>query len=239
MRLCLLMMVTAGEAPYLRMNLPHIANEFDGVVVVWQRGQDIEQEVQVFRDSVQQSERLEWIVRDWHNDWSEFLNAGIEMAEQSHYDAVMRLDPDETLFSADVSRIRALLEQYDIVAFPRRNFFGDRLHYATSHWPDYQRRGIRLHKGTRYKGQHHEGPHCEGPHYVAEDIVIYHYGWVGKPRIRERALHYMNVAREGTDLPKLTEYPPEAETPVWPTEPYDGPQPVDPREVGIFAPWSE
>lgn len=238
MKLGLLMMVTAGEAPYLHMNLPPYVNQFDGAIVVLQGDQNTHQEEEVFYENVH-PRLFEWVVCDWHNNWSEFLNAGLERAEQSGYDAVMRLDPDETLFGADVAQVRELLEQYDIVGFPRRNFFGDRLHYATSHWPDYQQRGIRLHKGTRYKGQHHEGPHCSGPHYIASDIVIYHYGWVGKPRIRERALHYMNVAREAGNLPPLSEYPPEAEIPVWPTLPYDGLQPIDPQVVGIYSPWSE
>src|SRR5260221_6014019 len=110
------------------------------------------------------------------------------MAEQSGYDAVMRMDPDETLFGEDVAKIRVALDLADLVNFPRRNFFGDRHHFATSHWPDYQARGIRLHKGTRYKGQHHEGPHCAGPQLTLDDVVIYHYGWVGDQRIRERSL---------------------------------------------------
>jgi hypothetical protein len=239
MKLCLLMMVTAGESPYLRLHLPVYVDQFDGAVVLLQRGQDFEAEAQALQATVKPYDRLEWLVRDFHNDWSEFLNIGIEYAEYRKYDAIMRLDPDEVLFAADISKIRTALERADILMFPRRNFFGDRLHYATDHWPDYQARAFKLNKGTRYVGQHHEGPHCAGPLLTLDDVVIYHYGWVGKQRIRERALHYMNVAREAGGLPPLTEYPADQPDPVWPTAPFDGPQPIDPRVVGMYAPFNE
>src|SRR5260221_1371989 len=100
MKLCLLMLVTQGEAPYLRLHLPVYKRAVDGIMVVWQRGQDTLDEANAIKESFLDAE---WIERDFCGDWSQMLNMGIEAVEQSQcwYDALLRLDPDEAMFARD------------------------------------------------------------------------------------------------------------------------------------------
>lgn len=238
MKLALLMMVHAGEAPYLRLHLPVFAKCFDGIMIIFERGQDIETEVEAVRDA---RSDVEWIVRDFDGDWAKMLNQGIEAVELSgiRYDAVLRLDPDEAMFPEDIIDIRMSLEHDPVLALPRYNFWGDRLHYIDKHpwWPDHQTRAFRLNCGYHYEGQHHE--HLVADRVMVDPAPIYHYGWVGKQRILERDFHYLQVAREKEGLPPLAERPADREFPQHEVAEFKGVQPIDPNVVGIYAPYQE
>jgi hypothetical protein len=236
MRLCLGMMIH-GEYEFLRRHLPVYANACDGFVGV------VESKEECFETAnISGSLRMPGsiLVRDFHNNWSEMFNHVIAVAEQQGYDAILRMDPDEAMFDYEVDALRDLLETYSVLCFPRYNFWGDAQHYTPGIYPDWQARAWRLHKGIRLGGQHHEGvgwmdynlhegdPIGDAPREVIRvpHLPIYHYGNVGRERMLERDLHYVNVERERAGHPPLSELPPGREFPRRHSIPFHGPQPV-------------
>lgn len=247
MKLALGMMVHNDEH-WLRLHLPAFAHCFDGIVAVSDEWKD-RSDFFLTRSGYPGYIRTQ----PFNNNWSEMYNHVIDLAEELGYDAIVRLDPDEAIFPRDVDAIRTLLETYTILCFARYNFWGDRLHYTPGIYPDWQARAWRLNQGIRLGGQHHEGigwlqyglyegdPVADEPRPVLRvpSINIYHYGNVGRARILERDLHYVNVAREEAGHPPLTELPEGRAFPTRHSIPFHGPQPVDPAVVGAFAPWEE
>jgi hypothetical protein len=207
----------------------------DGIVIVVQDAEKA-QEVRSLWPT------LHVIVRPFHYHWGEMFNHVIGEAETCGYDALLRLDPDECMFGSDIAGLRSLLDEATLVRFPRYNFWGDRLHYVPVWWPDFQTRAFPLHQDIYYEGQHHEALRTEQPRQSIEaDTPIFHYGWVGKRRILERDLHYLNVEREKEGLAPLGEFPYAREFPSPPAVPvlFDGAQPLSPALVGMYAPFEE
>jgi len=240
MKIALAMMVTEGEAPYLRLHLPVYKCAVDGIMVVFERGEYIEDEVAAIKSSFPEPE---WIVRDFHNDWGEMFNFGIDAVEHSQcrYDALLRIDPDEAMFSSDVDKVRSYLETYDLLWLSRINYWMDREHYSPQYGHDYQARAWRLNCGIRLSGQHHESVSLSQHTQVnyLPDVTIHHYGDIGRERVLKRDLHYLNVAREQAGHPPLTERPADREFPTRENVLYTGPQPIDPNVVGKYAPFKE
>lgn len=242
MKLALGMMVTAGEAPYLRLHLPLIADKFDGAVIMIDPHEDLYSELQVLADLP--FPFMTVTHREFDSDWSAHFNALIDTAERWSFDALLRLDPDEAMFPTDIDKVRQALERYDLLYLSRVNFWMDRLHYSPQYGNDYQGRAWRLNECIRLGGKHHESPRGVGNKHPIlteqlPDVTIYHYGDVGRERILKRDLHYLNVAREQAGHPPLTERPADREFPTRENVVYNGKQPLDPYKVGIYAPFIE
>ncbi len=251
LKLCLGMMVH-NDAHWLRLHLPVYANCFDGMIVVME---PIETPADYACIAALTTITPNFTVyqHEFNNDWSEMYNHVIDGAEEWGYDAIVRLDPDEAIFPHDVQAIRELLETYSVLCFARYNFWQDRLHYTPGIFPDWQARAWQLNKGIRLEGQHHEGifwpkynlfegdPVADTPRQVLRvpNINIYHYGNVGRERILERDLHYLNLGREEAGHPPLTERPADREFPTRHNIPFRGPQPLDPNVIGLYAPFEE
>lgn len=257
MKLALGMMVHE-DLDFLRLHLPVFAECFDGIIMVVETQEEINSIYSLLREVIPTYDRTVYILnREFHNNWSEMFNHILDQAEltglDGAFDAIVRLDPDEAIMPYDVEAIRDLLEEYSVLCFARYNFWGDRLHYTPGIYPDWQCRAWRLNKGIRLGGQHHEGvgwteyglyegdPVADTPRAVLRvpSINIYHYGNVGKERILERDLHYVNVAREKAGHPPLTELPEGREFPTRHSILFHGPQPLDPFEAGVYAPYEE
>lgn len=246
MKLALCIMFT-NELPYLKLHLPVYANSFDGIVALT--------DGRTTDGSIEYLESLGAQVRihEWHNHWGDFATALFAMAEQLNYDAACRIDPDECLMADAGCQIKEYLDgKATLLCLSRREFVLDRCHIRTDNWPDYQARAWLLNRGIVVSGQHHEGvnylAHGLSPdiqnqerHVVyTGDPCIYHYGNIGRQHVLERDLHYVNVAREQAGHPPLTERPADRPFPVWPAvEEYAGVQPIDPQEVGIYAPFTD
>lgn len=253
MRLALGMMVH-NDSHWLRLHLPVYVCYLDGIVMVVETERERQDCLNCLASFINlKLIDVSVIVRDFHNSWSEMYNHVINHAERERYDAILRLDPDEAIFERDVIAVRTLLNRYSILCFPRYNFWQDRLHYTPGIYPDWQARAWVLHKGIRLGGQHHEGigwlqynmfegdPIADTPRQVLRvpHLHIYHYGNVGRERILERDLHYLNVEREKAGHPSLTERPTEREFPTRHSIPFAGDQPIDPLDAGIYAPFEE
>lgn len=239
MKLALGMMITHGEAPYLRLHLPIMAQAIRSVVIVIDPHEDLKDELRALDDAP--FSLLTTIHREFENDWAAQFNAVIEHAERCGYDAILRLDPDEAMFPADINTVRDLLATHPVWHFPRFNFWGDRLHYACApNWyPDWQVRAFKLNRDYRYGGQHHEGLIHPGVESFCAPAAIFHYGWASRQGILNRDFHYLQVAREKEGLPPLTERPADRAFPTQETAIFEGSQPLDPNVVGLYAPWSE
>lgn len=246
MKLALGMMIHHEEA-WLKLHLPVIADCFDFIVVVCEPG---DEGIPFFSNQNVPTHIYE---HPFNNNWSEMYNRVIQHAEDLGCDAIVRLDPDELLFPEDISAIRQLLTEYKILCFARYNFWADRLHYTPGIYPDWQARAWVLNQGIHLGGQHHEGINwlelkmyegdafADTPRQVLRvpTINIYHYGNVGRERMLERDLHYVNVDREKAGHPPLTELPKGREFPTRHSIIFHGRQPIDPETVGIYAPYKE
>lgn len=253
MRLALGMMVH-DDLDFLKLHLPIFADCFDGIVTVVESESKVQDLHEILRLRETGDHWNKWtVVQPFSNNWSEMFNHVIDKAESLGYDAIVRLDPDEAIFARDVILIRELLEEYVILCFARYNFWQDRLHYTPGIYPDWQCRAWQLNRGIRLGGQHHEGvgwtqygmfegdPVADTPRQVLRvpSINIYHYGNVGKERILERDLHYLNVDRERAGHPPLAELPEGREFPTRHSIPFHGTQPILPESFGIYAPFKE
>lgn len=256
MKLALVMMIHIGDAPWLKLHLPSIADCFDGAVIVADPREALHDEMEaldVFDHPDLYASRSALVTREFDNNWSAQFNAGIEEAERRGYDALIRLDPDEAVFPSFVDGVRSLLETYSVLCFSRINYWKSRLRYTPGLFPDWQCRAWQLGKGIRLGGQHHEGvnwlqyglaegdPVADTPRQVLRvpHLPIYHYGNVGRERILERDLHYLNVARETEGHPPLTERPVDRAFPTRHSVPFRADQPLDPNIVGVYAPFKE
>lgn len=136
---------------------------------------------------------------DWH--FGNHMNALIEACTASGYDAMLRLDPDETVFPYLFSVLEETLESVEIVGLPRYAFVEDREHWNPRWHPDYQLRAFRLNRGLRYQGTVHEMLNFTEGRYglvyldrARPHTHIYHYGWtlpLEQRRIREA--HYAEL----------------------------------------------
>lgn len=187
---------------------------------------------------------------DWR--FGDHMNALIAACEAEGYEAMLRLDPDECLFAADIDAAAGLLHTYKALRLARFNFVGDRLSIYPYKYPDYQTRAFHLGYGVRYFGDVHEtleksfraiGWVEDGGELVApRDIVmcpqiaIYHYGEIQADA--RFALKHVNYARLQQQLPPLDTLPAGYNTngAARFSIPFEGAQPIDPHIVGAHAP---
>ncbi|MFA4973732.1 MAG: hypothetical protein WC683_14065 [bacterium] len=232
MKLCLIMMIGAGEADLLQSHLPAYIHAVDGFIAL--NNNNDAASLEVARAYNAQIIDHNW---DWRFDTAQ--NRLIELAESAGYDAVLKSDPDECWFGAHIAQLRADLEHYLGVQTPWYNFFGDRCHYVPypPFYPDHHMRIWRLGHGVRYERPRHSIPNRAAlgwrDHHevlVRGDIHCYHYGWT-------RATEYLNwrmanYRRTEQGLPPLpTGAPvPESERQYAPREtvPFVGLQPIHP-----------
>jgi len=246
MKLCLVFMFTPDELPYLKLHLPVFAHEFDGIWAMtdYSTPHEVIHEVQALCGAGVS-------VAKWEYNWGDFVNKLVRHPEVMGFDAVMRIDPDECLMPGAADEIRRLLtDTASLLVLPRYEFFGDRRHYRADLYPDGQARAWRLNRGIIVQGLRHEGvdltahglsehdPHPD--HYVLRGGPhIYHYGWIGKTGIYRNMVKYQRHAQVSAGGPEHVAFP--ADTPLvsFPTVPFDGPQPIDPDTVGLYAPFEE
>jgi hypothetical protein len=173
------------------------------------------------------------------DDWGQFWNSFLSKLREHGIVKVLRADPDEAFFPSDLLVLDSLLDQYALIALPRLNFWGDRKHEMNNR-PDAQWRGFRVDRPVYFAGKRHEGVGYHGAAseiLVAQDApMIYHYGPASQTGIYERALRYWNYDRMDKGLDPVEVLPPEVSL-EWGAIPYDGPQPLDPEIVGLYAPF--
>lgn len=195
-------------------------------------------------------------VRSFDWDFGAHMNCLLGWCRAAGCDAVLRLDPDEVMFPADMAAVRETLLVYKVLRLGRWNFINDRLSYFPYTYPDYQTRAFWLADGIQYSGKVHEtledsfrqigwrenGGSGQGEREIvmAPDLAIYHYGelGVGTPRFTLKHANYRLIAAHQPPLTNLPEDFPLDTTPRFGL-PFRGAQPLDPHQVGIFAPFGE
>lgn len=248
MRLALCIMFSRGELPYLKLHLPVYKDHFDGIVALTDDRTD-DGSIAYMR---QIGARV--YVLPWREDWGWSVSRLFEFAEESNFDAAMRLDPDECIFSEAPDTIRYDLEnKATLLCFSRYEFFADRNHYREELFPDWQARAWRLNRGIKVEGKRHEGINFfdaglrEGEGINPNERVmrvnapqIFHYGYVGKQKLRENQLKYLNYSRVDHGMEPLLTLPPgtpEINNVKTAHFPWD--QPISTKICGIYAPWKE
>lgn len=222
MKLALALMFQ-NSAPWLRLHLPVIARAFDGIVAVDGGSSDDGADVIRQHGGVVFDRAFDW-------DFGAQGNYLIECCERLGYEAMLRLDPDELIYPSIVPCLRARLEVPMIVSLPRFNFTADRLHINLQWYPDPQQRAWRLGCGVRYKGLIHEIPVGQ-PSLVIPGMHIYHYGWISEPaELIDKQRHYHALSNLPFDPGPVFEYP--AGTLFT-----QGEQPLDPKVIGVRAPY--
>src|SRR5579859_4743418 len=203
MKLALCIMFSRGELPYLKLHLPVFKDHFDGVISLTDDRTD--------DGSIAYMRQIgaKVYVLPWREDWGWSVSRLFEFAEESGYDAGMRLDPYECIFPESPDTVRYDLEhKATLLCFPRYEFFYDRKQYREDLFPDWQARAWRLNRGIKVEGKRHEGVNFfdsglrEGEDVLADERVmrvnapqLFHYGYVGKSKIRHNQLKYLNAAR--------------------------------------------
>jgi len=232
MRLCLALMMQ-NEADWIRLHVRHLLPVVDGLIAVDGGSTD---------DSMQVIESMGGLVflRPFDYNFSGQANYLIQCAEAAGYDAILRLDPDETMFAEHVIRIRAILEAGDfhLLHIPRINFVGDRLHHSPLIDPHAQWRAWVLNRGIRYHAvKVHETPMLPSGLLttVVPDVAIYHYGFVKPTSEREYGWQVYSALQSGQPVPAKPDHF-EDDGSHFDRDPFTGSQPVDPFEVGIRAP---
>jgi hypothetical protein len=201
-------------------------------------------------------------VRPWDWDFAGAQNAAIEHAEEEGYHKFFKWDPDELMWPADIFEAFDYLEHSHAkaLAVSRINFEYDRLHYCPYMCPDTQIRFLKLNMGIRWEKRLHAGLNIFklfGPEkansapYISSDpqtirlyvnlrgMTIFHYEGI-RP-MQARALKWENYRRITNEETPITVLPREQ----WPVKDkpvrfyvrYSAPQPLNPHEVGHFAPF--
>lgn len=226
MRFCIGFMFQ-NSAPWLELHLPLWleALTVNGLVAVDGGSTDSSA-------SIASAYSVKVVRRDFDWDFAAQGNALIQACEDAGYDMMLRLDPDEAMFPADIDRVGYALDYKQIVALPRYNFVKDRQHYNPDWHPDFQRRAWRLNCRVRYPNYQrvHEVP--EGlPVQILDGVHIYHYGWIADPDIlAQKSVKYAQMAGEQVEYSGGGEYPPYEPFPA------DKPQPHNYEEIGLRAP---
>jgi glycosyl transferase family 2 len=222
-KLCLAFLME-NEAPWIRLHFSPLVDLFDGVVALDGGSTD---------DSVAVAQSLDAFIfhRPFEWDFAAQGNALIRHCEDLGFDAMLRLDPDETLWPRDVQIIKKALRIGEwIFGFRRYNFVRDRLHYATHWYPDIQQRAWRLNQGVRYVNAIHEVP--VGLPSGRFDAHIYHYGWIKDvDTLGRKSARYAQLAGQDIEYGGGGEYPPHV--------PFEGKQPLDPAVIGRRAPYGD
>lgn len=237
MRWCLIMMVGQHDGEMLRLHLPAYREVFDGFIVV---ANDAPEESVAFVEA--HGAHVEHRAWDWKHGPAQ--NRLIDLAEAQGYDAVLKSDPDECWFPADLKQIRRDLEDKWLgVALPTFNFMGDRRHYCPypPFYPDLHMRAWKLNLGIRYVRDRHAIPNRADLGWldyqqmlVRHDAHLYHYGWTTPWAHREWIMANYARAEAGQEpIPWGTPVPAEEkrENPHW-TIPFVGLQPIDPNIIG-------
>ncbi len=233
MKLALGLMVCSGEGKWLNLHLPHLLPHVDGVVIVRDTDTDEETCRELVRLNLNTGKVFVY-AHDWHWDFSLKANYLIAHAEQMEFEAILRLDPDETIYAATFDRLREALAVYDAVSFPRYNFERDRLHWMPQVYPDRQIRAWRLGCGIHYAGRVHEMPTGMRDLWFSQNH-LYHYE--GLRTDKRRYMKHHNYALLAQGQPPVY-----GEPLVIPDHhyrdhvPFEGEQPLDPRVIGIRAP---
>lgn len=249
MRIALALMFT-NEIDFLKLHVPVTASTFDGIVA--------------YTDPLTTDGSLacmnsigaDVITAPWQNDWGWAATLLANYAKELGYDGLCRIDPDEMLERSAGNQIRHLLDkEAALLVLPRYEFYGDRLHYRKDIYPDWQARAFRLDKGIVVGGKRHEGINfvqhrlSENPDTPPdrrvirtgtngfEPIHIYHYGWSSPRAIRDSQIKYQSHAQVLAGGPPEVAPTYDPQPPDWPTVEFEGPQPLDPLEVGIYAPY--
>lgn len=248
-------LVCLNEAAWLRLHLPVMlrAERVAGVVCV--DGGSTDGSLDVVRE-VAERHGKRWAIRERPWDWrfDEQQNAVIEVAEHVGFSALLKWDPDELMFPADIDQAVGFLERgAKAVVFSRVNFEGDRCHY-TPHCNerDVLDQQMRLHvlgEGVRWRGRLHASPNVwdlwpSGETADCRQIVrlpfapIFHYE--GLKPMAQRALKWLNYDLVSQDLDPLSALPDDYEVPVSTgriTLPFSMSQPLDPAVCGARAPY--
>lgn len=245
MKLALVMMFT-NELPFLKLHLPVSLPGFDGLVAMT--------DPNTTDGSIEFMKSMGADIRiaDWRYDWGQFATQLFNFAEELGYDAACRLDSDECLMPFAGTEIKLLLQtKATLIVFPRYEFFGSRITYRADLYPDAQARCWLLNRGITVRGRRHEGvdltanglsEHTEDPAYRVLRVSnphIFHYGWSSPTAIWRNQVKYQRHEQVSAGGPEHVALP--ADTPLvsWPTVPFDGVQPLDPNEVGIYAPFTD
>ncbi|HMA35422.1 MAG TPA: hypothetical protein VKY74_13205 [Chloroflexia bacterium] len=241
MRLCLAFMFQ-DEEPWLRLHLPVLlTGPFAGIVALDGGSRDGSAAyVRSLGGTV--------VTRPFDGDFGAQGNCLIAACEQRGYESLLRTDPDELWWPADLQRIAAALDTYHVVQVRRHNFVRDRRQVNPAWYPDWQGRAWRLHQGLRYSTRIHETLNFvelglrlgtgDAPGEVGflDQVHIYHYGWIED--LATRALRYYNYERRAAGQPAVARYPPDAPPITYPPSvPFAGPQPLDPDVIGTRAPF--
>lgn len=223
-----------ADAPYLRLHLPVLVDSFDTIIPVTYEPDGEAADIVASHD-------LEFLVRPFAWNWSDYWNNIIDYATGLGHKAMIRLDPDELIFPTLVDRLDNMLDRWRLIGLPRYNFFYDRTQYNVDSYPDLQWRCFRLDGTSRYDGKAiHEGIQYTGPLdeyvYLASDNMghIYHYGDIG-PNIQRRALRYHNLGLVDQGLPPVSELPADIKSGAM-TQTFVGAQPL---ETDPFAPFED
>ena len=237
MRFCLAM-AFQDEAHWLKLHLPRIleATSIDGVVALDGGSQDDGPEILVELGAI-----VYWRPFDW--DFAAHMNALIECCEAEGYDAMLRLDPDELMWPADVDAVAAALKRHIAVKLPTYHFEDDRHQWMPQHYPDFHIRAWRLDEdAVRYKGKVHEWPKRGGERLMAYEINahLYHYEGI-RPHSERRRLKHLNYQRLKAGKDALPELPAGVRVngKYRPREPFAELQPLAPEEIGARAPFEE
>lgn len=248
MRVCLALMFT-NELPFLKLHVPVTASSFDGIVA-YTDPKTTDGSLQ-FMNSIGAAV----VTAPWQNDWGWAATLMINYAKELGYDGVCRIDPDEMLMPDAGNQLRYLLEyEASLLVLPRYEFFGDRLHYRKDIYPDWQARAFRLNKGIIIQGKKHEGINFM-QHGLSEDpsapperrvirtgtqgfdpIHIYHYGHASPEGIRATMIKYWRYGYDDAGMIAPDQVPddPLMQRDTWD---FEGEQPLNPAEIGIYAPY--
>lgn len=255
MKLCLMMMIQRSDFDWLEIHLPVYAHTFDGLYII--SDFIVSRPEEFYLRAWTGDIPYVYVQRAFNDNWADYLNSLIGSVEQPQrleqqrlsevarmlkkprYDAVMRLDPDELIFPEAVETTRKLLEKYDIVSFPRHNFWMDRHHTVPALYPDYQTRAWKLGRGIHYEGKRHESLTWDNGNISVSvpEPHIYHYGDIYLPNILNRDLKYLNYARIDAGHEPLLERPADRPVPHRDSVLFTERQPLDPSEVGEYAPF--
>lgn len=247
MKLALVLMINPNDLPFLKLHLPVFKDGFDGIVTVADPAEGVESIDYV------KSLGAEVVYATWEYNWGSFANKMFSRAEELGYDAAMRLDPDECLMPEAGYRIKPILEsEAALLVFPRHEFWGDRYHVRQI-WPDDQARCWKLRRGIVVQGKKHEGilfgahglsedstdPHCRVLRIRDPYLHIFHYGWGSKTAIWNAMTKYQRQAQVAMGQSPEVNFAPDQPIARHPTVPFTTPQPLDPDEVGAYAPFNE
>lgn len=235
----------ANEKRWLSLHLPVFSGAFDGIVAV---GDDDTDGSTDYLRSIGANVTF----RRFEQDWSAQFNAVIDRAESLGYTHILRLDPDEAIFAADVARIRDMLtNDASLLVLARHEFCGDRKHVRGDLWPDYQARAFALHRGIRLSGKKHEGidfaahgllEHTADSHIRVLRVVepaIFHYGWSSPQAIWNNQVKYQKLAQIDAGGPPEVAFPSDWPLTHFDTVEFTGEQPISPDVCGLYAPFTK